>query len=29
MKKLSIGFRLTLWYLAIFVLGEIIFCRRG
>ena len=25
MKKLSIGFRLTLWYLAIFVLGEIIF----
>jgi heavy metal sensor kinase len=25
MKKLSIGFRLTLWYLAIFALGEIIF----
>lgn len=25
MKKLSIGFRLTLWYLAIFALGELVF----
>lgn len=25
MKKLSIGFRLTLWYLAIFALGELLF----
>ena len=25
MKKLSIGFRLTLWYLAIFAVGEIMF----
>lgn len=25
MKKLSIGFRLTLWYLAIFALGEFVF----
>ncbi len=25
MKRLSIGFRLTLWYLAIFALGELVF----
>jgi heavy metal sensor kinase len=25
MKKLSIGFRLTLWYLAIFALGQLVF----
>src|SRR5581483_7620828 len=25
MKKLSIGLRLTLWYLAIFALGELVF----
>ena len=25
MRKLSIGVRLTLWYLAIFALGELVF----
>ena len=25
MKRLSIGVRLTLWYLAIFALGEVVF----